>query len=868
MRALQVITKFMNSTSPPADMLTAPSDMMTRRLEGDAGARTQEPKRMRRHGPIADNVSEESESCSEPSWAQPLKLPSLKRMPSKVDLSSSESTCSAKLLEWKEELVDLTGWPCEVLDDLLLNNVREFGWDTGEHISQVVVNAEESRGAKEKLNQALARARLPHPDEWANSLHEADGSVWCDPDALCIVCQEVGGSMLTVSSVCGHALHVGCLGAGLRYQLQDNFQGSLTCPACTTQKAAPVPLDVARSALGSSSAEFLACQKMDVQKWNQASNGTLFQLCPAGECRCAPCGGNYTMQVACKCDDAHRFCFFCGGAPHEPVPCNRMIELQAFLDETCQELSTIAVGAYNLRTGSAADHGALIRDLEQANPQNPLTNTMEVLSVLSDSDLLHLQDEYQSVLGSRPLGALRQSADVALLFLRRWQLPLDESMQVARGEHVPNTSNGAPSIVQEDSSSPAADSEQLLQSVTRPCPHCFVPIQKMGGCAHMTCSNPRCHYEFCWLCLRDWHSPTHDGMACTMRLLDAASDDRTEAPAQSNEVMATVERRLWKNWEAQPEESRQSKEDYAAEVRHRFSVALSTELESDRELLAPMLDDDAHPAHVAQHLSLFLLRYYEQEEQRAREAAATLFSSKGLDPEKRMQCASILRSFVNWTRERWWLRLTPEDQPMLLTEDTAEEQWMREHLRAAALQAEHAVHILHVQDTSIRRVQIRSAAARRFLENFAHIMPQQAEAQAEQILLSLIEERERDFSRRPMAEHMVGRALKLAADARRAWEANQFFELVGALKPMPGNQAQRLVVAVEHWLHEMKQHVTLLESLLAQQGEVIEDMEERVWVQRIVQASNFVDVARRSVFQFALEYCGGTRGTVRRRSER
>ncbi len=30
------------------------------------------------------------------------------------------------------------------------------------------------------------------------------------------------------------------------------------------------------------------------------------------------------------------------------------------------------------------------------------------------------------------------------------------------------------------------------------CPHCFVIIQKDGGCDHMICE--RCKYEFCWIC--------------------------------------------------------------------------------------------------------------------------------------------------------------------------------------------------------------------------------------------------------------------------------------------------------------------------------------------------------------------------------
>jgi len=39
---------------------------------------------------------------------------------------------------------------------------------------------------------------------------------------------------------------------------------------------------------------------------------------------------------------------------------------------------------------------------------------------------------------------------------------------------------------------------QWIQQHTKRCPACNVPIEKNGGCNHMTCKG--CKYEFCWVC--------------------------------------------------------------------------------------------------------------------------------------------------------------------------------------------------------------------------------------------------------------------------------------------------------------------------------------------------------------------------------
>ena len=43
----------------------------------------------------------------------------------------------------------------------------------------------------------------------------------------------------------------------------------------------------------------------------------------------------------------------------------------------------------------------------------------------------------------------------------------------------------------------ASESESWLTKNTKPCSSCGAPIQRNGGCNHMTCS--RCHGHFCWV---------------------------------------------------------------------------------------------------------------------------------------------------------------------------------------------------------------------------------------------------------------------------------------------------------------------------------------------------------------------------------
>ena len=116
------------------------------------------------------------------------------------------------------------------------------------------------------------------------------------------------------------------------------------------------------------------------------------------------------------------------------------------------------------------------------------------------------------------------------------------------------------------------------------------------------------------------------------------------------EVLASVERQIRSNWAQQAHDTRPAEDTDAKEELQRFRVALTIRLESDFELLS------AEDAHVPLRWRR-ILEFYDHLETRIRATAQVVFACV-VDSHRAQH---ELFELLSWVRDRWWLRLSPED---------------------------------------------------------------------------------------------------------------------------------------------------------------------------------------------------------------
>jgi len=399
----------------------------------------------------------------------------------------------------------------------------------------------------------------------------------------------------------------------------------------------------------------------------------------------------------------------------------------------------------------------------------------------------------------------------------------------------------------------------------------------------MTCSNSRCGHEFCWLCLRDWKNPNHNPLRCALQRLESMSAEREglegDIHPNKEEIMAEVEERIQKNFEAQPTETRPARqEDYAEEVRRRFGVALSTGLASDTEMLEGAMGTEEEPLLM----SFWIFRLYDRREWEAREAANVAFCETS-EPAVAAAARRQLAASLAWIRRRWWLRLQPEDAlgADLEEEDMAAggELEIRAQLRVARLRADFAVRCLERREAKEERARLEESIMHAFVKRFAAGVG--ATANVRRLLLSLLQEDRSasiwaemasasSSSSGPHATAVASarRSLSLAVAAATSWKTGDLLEEVGQLPRISGLAAQRGASSAAKWLEEMEERSGALCELLQAGLQSPALQQESSWQLHVTQAAGLVDGARRLVFKFALEYCGGSRRMVQRRGER
>ena len=164
-----------------------------------------------------------------------------------------------------------------------------------------------------------------------------------------------------------------------------------------------------------------------------------------------------------------------------------------------------------------------------------LTTAISQLT-LRAAESRRLRKDFEDSFGTTCSQSTRSDDEITLLLLTSWDMLVVDEPADVRSRSDKST-------------------EQILEETTRPCPRYFVLICQAGGCVHMTCGNPRCRHEFCWLCLCDWTSATLD-----------ASFYIGRAEASHSEVLASVERQIRSNRALHAHDTQPAVDTHAKEV--------------------------------------------------------------------------------------------------------------------------------------------------------------------------------------------------------------------------------------------------------------------------------------------------------------
>jgi hypothetical protein len=293
------------------------------------------------------------------------------------------------------------------------------------------------RGAKRKFHQTFLQTTPP-------------------PGSTCPVCfcEPAAANEWHITSSCGHAVCTDCLQMYAANLVQDReHSGPLKCPVC------PMPLRPKDAIVA------LAGNHDLVRQWDDKIRDQVLRALPS-----------YRSCPKCNHKNEEKNSSLGGGGfvtPECLLPYHEQRETQAM--RVLQLLPITSAGMFLVFLGYCK--------FVSYFPSQSVMADM-IFMILPIPTFYKFSLQCQAFLAFRARQALWEPIPV--------ECPCcDESFVLsAQNELSPETN----SVVGDEQTS------KWMQSHTRPCPSCSVPIVKSGGCNHMRCSH--CRASFCWACMQ------------------------------------------------------------------------------------------------------------------------------------------------------------------------------------------------------------------------------------------------------------------------------------------------------------------------------------------------------------------------------
>jgi len=170
---------------------------------------------------------------------------------------------------------------------------------------------------------------------------------------------------------------------------------------------------------------------------------------------------------------------------------------------------------------------------------------------------------------------------------------------------------------------------------TKKCPQCRRPIEKNGGCMHMTCRTNAggCGFEFCWLCRGDWKEHgSHTGGYYNCNKYEQSNAKKEDEDATN--IKTELELYMWhyhrfeshRNARKVADEQMRNAEKKGSELELKFQVR-STDTKFLREAASQLIEN----RRVLENSYIFA--YFLKQEQ-GRDAERNLFVFLQEDLEK------------------------------------------------------------------------------------------------------------------------------------------------------------------------------------------------------------------------------------------